>query len=503
MSKSVSVQASVEAASLQDLVSKLRHSEGFTLLVVGNEAALEAHWEQLLHSSLPGDVTEGLSTLKNGGSRRASSTLVGQHCVAYEVVSSQVSRVNCPTRPDLISKAVAKHCPEEGDYFIVVCIEDEGLSVSSINACAKVFPLYSRQSSFTSSAVHVTMCTLDAPEDFEVEKMNVLVDAIRDTGRLVDMPPNELHTDAFREHARHIALLTGSEYEEIVGTELRDRGYGGLWNVGMAADKPPALVILHHKAESSDAKRVALVGKGIIFDTGGLSIKGKFDMPGMKRDMGGAAALLNAFRVACLTDIDVDLYLLLCLAENSVSSVAMRPDDIIRIYSGLTVEVNNTDAEGRLVMADGIAHAIRHLDPDYIFNMATLTGAQAMATGVLHAGVVAPSEEVEQLVVRAGLVSGDVCFPMMYCPEFLAKELSSVVADMKNSARNRSNAGASVAAQFLANHMEEYLSQGKFWGHIDIAAPAHESERASGFGVSLISTILLILSQDEEDEEED
>ena len=84
-----------------------------------------------------------------------------------------------------------------------------------------------------------------------------------------------------------------------------------------------------------------------------------------------------------------------------------------------------------------IAHAIRHLDPDYIFNMATLTGAQAMATGVLHAGVVAPSEEVEQLVVRAGLVSGDVCFPMMYCPEFLAKELSSVVADMKNSARNR------------------------------------------------------------------
>ena len=87
-------------------------------------------------------------------------------------------------------------------------------------------------------------------------------DAIRDTGRLVDMPPNELHTDAFREHARHIALLTGSEYEEIVGTELRDRGYGGLWNVGMAADKPPALVILHHKAESSDAKRVALVGKG-------------------------------------------------------------------------------------------------------------------------------------------------------------------------------------------------------------------------------------------------
>ena len=113
-----------------------RHSEGFTLLVVGNEAALEAHWEQLLHSSLPGDVTEGLSTLKNGGSRRASSTLVGQHCVAYEVVSSQVSRVNCPTRPDLISKAVAKHCPEEGDCVSGIPCP---LSMRTMDACSPLF----------------------------------------------------------------------------------------------------------------------------------------------------------------------------------------------------------------------------------------------------------------------------------------------------------------------------------------------------------------------------
>lgn len=137
----------------------------------------------------------------------------------------------------------------------------------------------------------------------------------------------------------------------IRGVELRDRGFGGLWGVGKAATHLPALVVLEHRpaAAAADAPSICLVGKGIVYDTGGLSIKTKDGMPGMKRDMGGAAAVLGAFR--SLSDdesLTRPVYAILCLAENSVSDVAMRPDDILYMYSGKTVEVNNTDAEGRL-----------------------------------------------------------------------------------------------------------------------------------------------------------
>jgi probable aminopeptidase NPEPL1 len=135
----------------------------------------------------------------------------------------------------------------------------------------------------------------------------------------------------------------------IRGTELKAGGFGGLWGVGKASAHPPALVVLEYNPSgSADAPSVCLVGKGIVYDTGGLSIKGKTAMPGMKRDMGGAAAVLGAFRAISMAGGSTRVVALLCLAENSVSSDAMRPDDILHMYSGKTVEVNNTDAEGRL-----------------------------------------------------------------------------------------------------------------------------------------------------------
>lgn len=135
----------------------------------------------------------------------------------------------------------------------------------------------------------------------------------------------------------------------IRGEDLKSGGFGGLWGVGKAAAHPPALVVLEYNpTASSETPSVCLVGKGIVYDTGGLSLKTPASMPGMKRDMGGAAAVLGAFRSIAMAGGPTRVAALLCLAENSVSSVAMRPDDILHMYSGKTVEVNNTDAEGRL-----------------------------------------------------------------------------------------------------------------------------------------------------------
>src|SRR5690606_14507924 len=183
-------------------------------------------------------------------------------------------------------------------------------------------------------------------------------------------------------------------FEQIQGEELERRGFGGLWNVGKTAEEKPALVILRYEPKGA-TQHVAWVGKGIVYDTGGLSIKTRGNMAGMKCDMGGAAAVMGAFVAAMEQKPNVAITALLCLAENAVGPSAYRPDDIITLYSGKTVEINNTDAEGRLVLGDGVAYASKHLSPDVIVDLATLTGAQLIATGKRHASIVCNDPELE------------------------------------------------------------------------------------------------------------
>jgi len=289
----------------------------------------------------------------------------------------------------------------------------------------------------------------------------------------------------------------------VSGEELNKQGFGGIYGVGKAAAHPPAIVVLSCRTSQATMrsperkdKNVVMVGKGIVYDTGGLSIKTKEGMPGMKRDMGGAAAVLQAFDVAVRDGLPAsggyNLYAILCLAENAVGPLATRPDDIHTLYSGKTVEINNTDAEGRLVLSDGVAFAAAHLNPTCIMDIATLTGAQGVATGRKHACVFSNDEQVEALTVAAGKESGDLCFPMPYCPEFFQPEFASACADMKNSVKDRGNATAACAAQFIADNLEEYIAAGKPWVHMDIASPSYDkgTERSTGFGVALLTTLL-------------
>lgn len=236
------------------------------------------------------------------------------------------------------------------------------------------------------------------------------------------------------------------------------------------------------------------MGKGIVYDTGGLSIKGKTTMPGMKRDCGGAAAILGAFRAAIKQGFKDNLHAVFCLAENAVGPNATRPDDIHLLYSGKTVEINNTDAEGRLVLADGVSYACKDLGADIIVDMATLTGAQGIATGKYHAAVLTNSAEWEAACVKAGQKCGDLVHPLVYCPELHFSEFTSAVADMKNSVADRDNSPSSCAGLFIASHIG--FDWPGVWVHLDIAAPVHAGERATGFGVALLLALFGRASED-------
>jgi len=310
--------------------------------------------------------------------------------------------------------------------------------------------------------------------------------AIRDAAALVDMPCNVLNTTAFVSAAQALAVDVGATCEVISGQALADAGLGGIFGVGHAAAHPPALVVLSHRPAGA-ARTYAWCGKGIVYDTGGLSIKSKEGMPGMKRDMGGAAAVLHAFGAAVRLGSPDNLHALLAIAENAVGPLATRPDDIHTLYSGRTVEINNTDAEGRLVLGDAVAFAVRHLAPD----MCTLTGAQGVATGRRHAAVVCSDGTWEERAVRAGRACGDLVHPMPYCPELFTEEFRSPVADMKNSVAQRNNAQVSCAAQFIGNHLPDGWADSRPWVHVDMASPAHAGGRGTGYGVALLLQMFL------------
>ncbi len=439
----------------------------------------EAVWEAMLARLEPGDTGASTETFIEGG---APKRLVA--CALPEVCS----RHNSPAQPHAIAQLVPKTLGRTDRTAILLVLGKAEHAFATGCAVARALPLYARKSEGADDAAGSTKKDVAvaflAPDSssFDHEQISATAEGIRWAASLVDMPTSELHTDAYLDRLRALAKDTGVKLEILRGDELEQKGYGGLWNVGKTAIHPPALAILSHEPEGA-TETICWVGKGIVYDTGGLSIKGKEHMPGMKADMGGSAAVAGAFFAAVRAGYGQRLHALLCLAENAVGPEAVRPDDIIKLYSGKTIEVNNTDAEGRLVLADGVAHAAAHLTPDVIVDLATLTGAQLVATGRRHAGIVANEDEIEQRAIQAGRLSGDLVHPLPYVPEFYRKEFESKVADLKNSVKDRMNAQSSCAAQFIAESLGDYTGP---WLHIDLAGPATTDERGTGFGVALL-----------------
>jgi probable aminopeptidase NPEPL1 len=457
-----------------------------TLVIVGRQSRLLSPEVRALVTSLPPGAWDDMVKRGDPGDngRTASSYTGGQpRKIVAGVLPDACSRHNAPSRAWAIPGLV-KAAGSAARVGIVLALEDASYAFASALAVARSFPSFSATSR---TSDHVVRLGFLAPGPVAVDRCRVGIEALRFASQMTDAPPNQLNTGSLVETAREVASrLPGVAVTVIQGDQLLHEGLGGLWNVGKASPHPPALVVLDYDPPGA-TRRIGWIGKGIVYDTGGLSIKTKTGMPGMKTDMAGAAAVLASFAAAVQLGLGARLTAALCIAENAVGPNAMRPDDVITLYSGKTVEVNNTDAEGRLVLADGLAWVARHRAPDELVDIATLTGAQRTATGKHHAALYTNDEDLERRALAAGRASGDLVHALPFAPEFFRGEFSSPVADLKNSVKDRENAQSSCAGQFLLSHLEEHARP---WLHVDMAGPAvGSSGRATGFGVGLLLTL--------------
>jgi probable aminopeptidase NPEPL1 len=459
-----------------------------TMLVIGRKKRLlEDDIRQFLPESLSSGIWNTMVTRNEpGDSGRAITTYTGGRPikVVAGLLPEVCSRHNSPSRSWAVPKLVAA-ARQKGTLGIVIATDDTQHLFALAMAAARAWPTYSATSRNVARSASVLLMGPNGPMR-EVEAISVAAEGVREAAMMVDRPPTEWNVDDFVLAAENVRDDHQVDLTVIRGKDLQAHGLGGIYGVGKAAMQPPALIVLHHDPGKSP-HHVAWVGKGIVYDTGGLSLKGKNSMPGMKTDMGGAAAVLAAFRAAVSIGVPHRLTAVLCVAENAIGPQATRPDDILTMYSGCTVEVNNTDAEGRLVLADGVAWVIKNRQPDEIVDLATLTGAQSVSTGRRHAALYCSDEALEQRAIIAGRASGDLAHALPYCPEFFRAEFTSRVADMRNSVKNRSNAQSSCAGQFIRNHMDGWAGP---WLHVDMAGPSTSNGRGTGYGVSLLLTLV-------------
>ncbi|TXG91445.1 leucyl aminopeptidase [Rhodococcus rhodnii] len=297
--------------------------------------------------------------------------------------------------------------------------------------------------------------------------------AVATARELVNTPPNALFPASFAERARDIGKAAGLKVEILDEKALADGGYGGILGVGQGSSRPPRLVRLTYSSGTKKAPTVALVGKGVTFDTGGISIKPAAGMEHMTSDMGGAAAVVATVALAAELSLPVDVVATVPMAENMPSATAQRPGDVLTQYGGTTVEVINTDAEGRLILADAIVRACED-SPTYLIDTATLTGAQTVALGNRTSGVMG-TDEFRDRVAAIGQRVGESAWPMPMPAEIRA-DLDSRVADLANVTNNRAG-GMLAAALFL----KEFVADDVQWAHIDVAGPAYNTGGAWGY----------------------
>ncbi|AGP58505.1 leucyl aminopeptidase [Streptomyces rapamycinicus] len=305
-----------------------------------------------------------------------------------------------------------------------------------------------------------------------VERAGAVVAEVNRARDLINTPSNLLNPAAFAAEAVAAAKEHGLKTEVLDEKALKKGGYGGILGVGQGSDAPPRLVRIaytHPKAE----KTLALVGKGITYDSGGISLKPAGHNETMKCDMSGAAAVFAAIVAAAKLGLRVNLTGWLALAENMPSGSATRPGDVLSMYGGKTVEVLNTDAEGRLVLADAITRAGEE-KPDAIVDVATLTGAMVFALGNRTFGIMTNDEAFRTALHEVAEEAGEPSWPMPL-PDHLRKGIDSPVADLANMGERMG--GGLVAGIFL----KEFVADGITWGHLDIAGPAFNESGPFGY----------------------
>lgn len=380
--------------------------------------------------------------------------------------------------------AAARSLAGEGD--VTTTLVAAGDSGDAIRAVAEGFLLGAydfvsyRATSRTSRRAPLAAVTLVVPDararttTAALAAAVALADAVTLVRDLVNTPPGDLPPARLAERARAAAEQAGLKVEVLDEKALARGGYGGILGVGQGSANPPRLVRIDYTPARART-HLALVGKGITFDSGGLSIKPAGAMETMKSDMAGAATVLGAVLAVAAQRLPVRITAWMPTAENMPSGTAIRPSDVLTTYAGTRVEVLNTDAEGRLVLADALARAAEDR-PDLIVDVATLTGAQVVALGARTAAVMANTDTARDQLLDAARAAGEQFWPMPL-PEELRPGLDSPIADLANIGDARLGGGMLVAGLFL----REFIPDAVAWAHLDIAGPAFNSGAAYGY----------------------
>ncbi|MGI9665483.1 MAG: leucyl aminopeptidase [Acidimicrobiia bacterium] len=323
----------------------------------------------------------------------------------------------------------------------------------------------------------------------EVDRANAVAKGVMLARDLINTPARDKAPRVIADIASNVpgdVVTTVYDEDEIV-----EKGFGGLQAVNLGADEPARMVVMEYRPDGA-TKTVAFVGKGIVFDSGGLSIKPAAGMETMKTDMSGAAAVIGAVQAIAELGLKVNVVGITPLTENMTGGSAQRPGDVMKAYKGKTIEVLNTDAEGRLVLADGIGLA-NDFEPDVIVDIATLTGACKVALGTAIGGLLANDDDAAELVESAAKAAGEKFWRLPLEAEYKSL-IESEIADMKNTA---GRFGGTITAALI---LEEFVD-GTPWVHLDIAGPARAdstehyiSKGGSGFGVRTLVAVAEAMS---------
>ncbi|MGC1632263.1 MAG: leucyl aminopeptidase family protein [Gelidibacter sp.] len=313
---------------------------------------------------------------------------------------------------------------------------------------------------------------------------------------LVDAPANQKTPEFLGEWAEQSAQLGHYKCTVLHQEELKAQGFGAVLAVGQGSAHPPVVIVTEYRPNIGGAVDIGLVGKGITFDTGGLSIKPSTNLHYMKSDMGGAAVVLGVVELAAKLKLNVNIVGVVASAENAVDRDSYRPGDVIQSYSGKTIEIIDTDAEGRLVLADALSYIIKEFQPKQVIDLATLTGSVIQTLGYSAAGMFTNNSQMAQTLSKIGFDINERVWQLPLFSEY-ESDLHSDIADLRNYS-GKPVAGAITAAKFL----EAFTDDHKAWVHLDIAgvsfgdSPYSKMKSASGYGVQLITNYIKQISEE-------
>jgi leucyl aminopeptidase len=416
---------------------------------------------------------------------------------AQEKVSSQSIR--------RASAIAARHLQQTGAREITLALQWEGeqigveqaIQAEAEGALLGLYTFSSYRSGEQSKGVTKLMVQAEEGRQAEYEqglnKGRILAEATNFARDLINEPPCVLTPTELANRATAMSQRSGLAYEVFDKDKLTELGMGGILGVSRGSAEPPKFIVIRYRGAPESDKGLALVGKGITFDTGGISLKPAEGMDAMKGDMGGAAAVIGAMQAIAGLKPHINVTALVPTCENMPSGTAYRPGDILRIFNGKTIEIVNTDAEGRLVLADALSYAVKEgLSP--IIDLATLTGGIVVALGNVMTGLFSNNEHLSQEIIAAGQASGEKYWPMPLDDDY-NEQIRSDIADIKQTG------GRKAASVTAAKILENFVGDAQ-WAHLDIAGTSYadtkkpyQEKGATGVGVRTLAELVLRLAK--------